>query len=669
MPAAKKVNEEKNQFSRENISYSFALTADVHNKVKQRIADLNKNPGSKKSAAQKPDELAILKQVSLFKNDMAKKKNYIAGPGKGQHVYFVYQNVSFKVRLDKEQQKFYPRVSVSLSENDKSKNDKTTLALAKLLSQPAASAAYKKYFLLALQGNNYLYDQDEDDDMSEENAKQAFKDGLEVRFTVLISDLLDYPGNSVITAILLSKTTAENYPDLFLGGRYEGSYGALPSQNQNPKHEDKLERVTAYKTIGELIVNGGNTKLTSVKSNIFSLRKINSLVKFAPELLTVHKIVKGNHWQKMVQLTVAEFDQDIRSLTIQDRHQKFQKTMPKFEVLSDPEDSSGDESAKYSVLDEQALQEMDQALQKKLNKLLKKRNKIQELLSSKRKSSATDSAVSLSAKTLPKKVKKIAAKHKKVTANSIVTAAHHYGFSSWDVPKDGLCFYHAVMMQLKKQTHKLNINIENLGINSTKDTDFSGNASKNLMNYSSGLRKLVCDHIMKDLQTHSSAMNDSLPITQKRTESESDEAFAKRYKAYILNKHDIPFADEFEIRILAEILNITIVIITDKKQLQFFHNYTHSHTTIYIGNETNFHFRSLHEDEEPESAAKRQVLENLIKNSQEKGRKISAKKQLLSQFFQPGLGKNPAGFFNNNQQKITATAKKSSTIPKINPKK
>jgi hypothetical protein len=320
-----------------------------------------------KSALAAADFLAGIRK---FKEEKAKLADYPRGPNNGEEHAFTHQEVEIRVRLDKEKakaikkppveaqqqaeeeqpkrgakkkskkeskmaeagqaatEKFYPRVRVG-----EQKKDAKTVDLAAQLK--GKTPAYIDSFMNALQ-NKERTGLEKKRGTTEYT---AYSDGVGVRVTALVSDTFDYPGSSAITELMLARATADTYPQLFIGDEREGSYGALPSQNQNPKHEKSTERIKVFKEVGEFLSTGTH-RTSAAKSNTPTLRKMRAMATHLPaDAITVN-------YQSRV-MNLADFDSHVKVQTIRDRHAAAKKDHPKHQVFSDPEDDIEKEAKKY----------------------------------------------------------------------------------------------------------------------------------------------------------------------------------------------------------------------------------------------------------------------------------------------------------------------------------
>jgi hypothetical protein len=184
-----------------------------------------------------------------------------------------YLGTEISIRLDKtDKGGVYPRVGRG------DQKDKTTEKLAGLIGS-YKSDEDREAFLAGVRG------------VKREAGSPAYQDGVEARATVLISDAIDYPGNSVVADRLLGKVVSEkDYVRLFTGSRKgEYSYGALPSQNRATTTEASSERLNPFKDVGTLM-SAGTLTVNSLKSYVPTLRKLKSLVDADPTLVTITAI-------------------------------------------------------------------------------------------------------------------------------------------------------------------------------------------------------------------------------------------------------------------------------------------------------------------------------------------------------------------------------------------
>ncbi|MDY0748111.1 hypothetical protein SNE35_26660 [Paucibacter sp. R3-3] len=255
---------------RENLTFHFTMKREYVEAVNTRFHAV--------TGADEPDEEPERMLHKIYKTAKTTPSDKLPiGKGKGL-VIPVPGSSNIKVRLDrpgvgkKDDIKLYPRV---FRRNEKEKKDEKDLTTEEIAALSKKHMAYSKSFFAGLAGTKQPASMGKTHLKAEND---AYADGDLVRHIFLISDLLDFPGNSAITQdFLCGVTDDENFQILVTGGKpREGSYGALASQNTHNGLEEDKERIAPYNAVGELFKKG-HFSTSAVSSNQPMLRKLASV--------------------------------------------------------------------------------------------------------------------------------------------------------------------------------------------------------------------------------------------------------------------------------------------------------------------------------------------------------------------------------------------------------
>ncbi|HVI48066.1 MAG TPA: hypothetical protein VM802_24575, partial [Chitinophaga sp.] len=154
---------------------------------------------------------------------------------------------------------------------------------------------------------------------------------------------------------------AENYSTLFSGGKFQTSFGAMPSQNYNTKEEGSQERIAVYNKVGEFIKTGRLT-VSGALTNIPVLRKIAAMLRFDSGIFTVKK---GN-----AKISALAYIEEVDGLNIVARN--VNRGKQDANIFSDPEDDSDDEREKMKPLKEKQRRKLLADLYRKRDALNRK---------------------------------------------------------------------------------------------------------------------------------------------------------------------------------------------------------------------------------------------------------------------------------------------------------
>ena len=191
-------------------------------------------------------------------------------------------------------------------------------------------------------------------------------------------------------------------------------------------------------------------------------------------------------------------------------------------------------------------------------------------------------------------------KDRAVIAANLIKYSNSHGFRTSNVPNDGLCFYYAVIDQLNV---RLSLGLTGLGL---PCSDSQANSA--LLLIAKNLRKLVSEHIIKNFNLYSNRIPDY--VKGRRKSGESDKKMATRLANDLLATDPIPFADEFEMEILAKVLNIQIFSLLNTGITGCINRHKDTVANIFIGNEQMRHFQSLKDLPGDSAAKKRKKLMN-----------------------------------------------------------
>ncbi|HVI48925.1 MAG TPA: DUF4157 domain-containing protein, partial [Chitinophaga sp.] len=149
------------------------------------------NVASSNTTLAATEEDNLLKLVQAKHKELEAMKDYPIGKGKGESYDFNYRGVGIKIRFDKVNRKFYPRVSFE------DINDPSTLELEGLMRKYDESSIAQ--FIMGVRGVV--------PPAESQNPNKPNKTGLGVRAVLLISDFLDFETNSPLNINFLGKVT------------------------------------------------------------------------------------------------------------------------------------------------------------------------------------------------------------------------------------------------------------------------------------------------------------------------------------------------------------------------------------------------------------------------------------------------------------------------------
>jgi hypothetical protein len=289
----------------------------------------------------------------LGKNILANENIATKGkPIEGGRLIIQQDDVRIAVRLDKTKT---PTVNARVGIDGIP--DKSTKDLAILMQQYQEQVDIDA-FLRGLKGD---YFGEADNEIDSENKVQAYQDGTEARWVLLLSDIMDNPGSSALVEKLLEQVSSkDDYLALFIGGRNnEFSFGAIPSQNQFTGFDkNSNDYKTPFSALRELIGTGKIT-VTNTVSHEPVFRKLKVMSEFMDtDLITMQSQAKGKlEIQDLSSEQVGAIFADVEKKATLMRNQISREQAERHAFVQSDDEDSDQEDKKLTYFDADTKQE------------------------------------------------------------------------------------------------------------------------------------------------------------------------------------------------------------------------------------------------------------------------------------------------------------------------
>jgi hypothetical protein len=309
-----------------------------------------------------------LNSIYHYGKNILDNMNITAGknPIEGGRIIIQQGDVNILVRLDKTKT---PTVNARVSIN--TLPDKSTKDLANLMQKYTEQEDIDA-FLRGLKGEDYgdATDETDGDETDAEHKKNAYQDGTEARWVLLLSDIMDNPGSSTLVEQMLQRVTSHrDYLVLFISGEHnEYSYGAIPSQNQfTGLDKNSNEYKLPFVALRELL-NKGKISVTDTVSNQPVFRKLKVMREFMPPgLLKLQSQKKGEKKIEDVSHQQARaLFADVQKKAARTRNQISSEQAERYTFVQSDDEDSDEEDKKLTYFTTEEKQERAQRTQRNL---------------------------------------------------------------------------------------------------------------------------------------------------------------------------------------------------------------------------------------------------------------------------------------------------------------
>lgn len=354
-PPKKKTKTNKYTFNR---SLGNPTKRNVSNKYDQYFLTLNETVKQKiKSRLEKITDEKLhgditawemkLRDIYQAGAEAESDAEYPEGKKKGKIITISVLYVPIDIRVDKTKEGIWLRISL------RDKPDKDTQALANAIDKyKEKTTEYEderydlvEVYLMGVRGERF-----ESYPTEVEILDQAYAEGVEARLVGILSDFMDYPGNSSLAEQMLSEVrTIEQYKHLFTGEKIgnEQSYGALPSQNQTTVLEGDSERTSAYNAMGKLL-SMGEVMISDTDAGRSNGRKMMSMLTAKPELFTVQK--RDVNSQQDESISVSSFSEWVKNQAVNRRNKEQANASYRGVHAQSDDEESDEEDEKFEIL-------------------------------------------------------------------------------------------------------------------------------------------------------------------------------------------------------------------------------------------------------------------------------------------------------------------------------